>query len=30
KKPRTECRVTDEGRRAFEDYVETLKEYLKH
>ncbi|MGM9840637.1 MAG: winged helix-turn-helix domain-containing protein [Candidatus Limisoma sp.] len=30
KKPRTECRVTEEGRRAFEEYVETLKEYLKH
>lgn len=28
KKTRTVCRVTDHGRKAFEDYVETLKEYL--
>ncbi|HUN14164.1 MAG TPA: transcriptional regulator [Alistipes sp.] len=28
KKTRTLCRVTAAGRRAFEEYVETLKEYL--
>ncbi|WP_302604707.1 transcriptional regulator [uncultured Alistipes sp.] len=28
KKTRTVCRVTAAGRRAFEEYVETLKEYL--
>ncbi len=28
KRPRTSCRVTETGRRAFEDYVETLKDYL--
>lgn len=28
KKTRTVCRVTDNGRRAFEVYVEALKEYL--
>lgn len=28
KKTRTLCRVTSAGRRAFEEYVETLKEYL--
>ena len=28
KKTRTVCRVTEEGRKAFEEYVETLKEYL--
>ncbi|MDE5664963.1 MAG: transcriptional regulator [Duncaniella sp.] len=28
KKTRTVCRVTDFGRKAFEEYVETLKEYL--
>ena len=28
KKPRTTCKVTDEGRKAFEEYVETLKDYL--
>lgn len=28
KKPRTICHVTQLGRKAFEDYVETLKEYL--
>lgn len=28
KRPRTSCRVTETGRRAFEDYVETLKNYL--
>lgn len=28
KKTRTVCRVTEQGRKAFENYVETLKEYL--
>ena len=28
KKTRTLCRVTAAGRRAFEEYVATLKEYL--
>lgn len=28
KKTRTVCKVTGEGRKAFEAYVETLKEYL--
>lgn len=28
KKTRTVCRVTDRGRKAFEEYVENLKEYL--
>ena len=28
KKTRTLCRVSAAGRRAFEEYVETLKEYL--
>ena len=28
KKTRTLCRVTAAARRAFEEYVETLKEYL--
>lgn len=28
KRPRTSCRVTETGRRAFEDYVDTLKDYL--
>lgn len=28
KKTRTACRVTQTGRNAFEEYVETLKEYL--
>lgn len=28
KKTRTVCRVTDEGRKAFEGYVEVLKSYL--
>lgn len=30
KKPRTVCKITPEGRRAFEEYVEVLKEYLHH
>ena len=29
KKPCTICRITDKGRQAFEDYVETLKSYLE-
>lgn len=29
RKPRTVCRVTDKGRRAFENYVDTLRSYLK-
>ena len=28
KKPRTTCRMTDKGRKAFEDYVNTLKDYF--
>ncbi len=28
KKTRTVCRITEHGRKAFEEYVETLKEYL--
>lgn len=28
KKPRTTCRMTDKGRKAFEDYVNALKDYL--
>lgn len=28
KKTRTVCRITAAGRQAFEEYVETLKEYL--
>lgn len=28
KKTRTVCRITEVGRKAFEEYVETLKEYL--
>lgn len=29
KKTRTSCRMTEEGKQAFEEYVETLKTYLK-
>lgn len=29
RKPRTVCRVTDKGRLAFENYVDTLRSYLK-
>lgn len=29
KMPRTICSITDDGRRAFEEYVETLREYIK-
>lgn len=28
KKTRTACKITDTGRRAFEEYIETLKGYL--
>ncbi len=28
KKPRTVCSVTDHGRKAFEEYVNPLREYL--
>lgn len=29
KKTRTVCRITDKGRNAFEEYVNTLKQYIK-
>ncbi|MBQ3623939.1 MAG: transcriptional regulator [Prevotella sp.] len=29
KKPRTTCRLTQQGLRAFEAYVEALKSYIK-
>jgi DNA-binding PadR family transcriptional regulator len=29
KKPRTVCRINNVGVEAFQEYVETLKEYLK-
>lgn len=29
KMPRTVCRITDTGRKAFAEYVETLRTYLK-
>lgn len=28
KRPRTSCRITKQGRKAFEEYVESLKSYL--
>ena len=28
KKTRTACQVTEQGRKAFEDYVAALKDYL--
>ena len=28
KRPRTTCRITEIGRKAFEDYVEALKSYF--
>ncbi len=28
KKPRTTCSLTEKGRQALKDYVETLREYL--
>ena len=29
KRPRTVCRVTDVGRTAFADYVDTIRQYLR-
>ena len=29
KRPLTTCSLTDKGRKAFEQYVETLKQYIK-
>ena len=29
KMPRTTCRLTEVGRKAFSDYVETLREYIE-
>ena len=29
KRPRTVCRITHAGRRAFADYVEAIRHYLK-
>lgn len=29
KKPKTVCRITDSGMKAFEEYVDALKTYLK-
>lgn len=29
KRPRTVCRVTDVGRAAFADYVDTIRQYLR-
>lgn len=29
KRPQTLCRITQQGVKAFEDYVDTLKTYLK-
>lgn len=29
KRPRTTCRITSKGRKAFEEYVEALKGYFK-
>lgn len=28
KRPQTTCRITSTGRQAFEEYVDTLKQYL--
>lgn len=28
RKPRTVCKVSDKGRKAFEDYVDTLRSYI--
>lgn len=28
RKPRTVCRVTEKGRKAFEEYVDALKSYI--
>lgn len=29
RKPKTTCRITDTGRKAFEEYVESLKGYIR-
>lgn len=29
KMPRTTCQITDKGREAFREYVETLRDYIK-
>ncbi|WP_459188826.1 winged helix-turn-helix domain-containing protein [Parabacteroides sp. APC149_11_2_Y6] len=29
KKPRTVCRITSAGRKAFEEYVQALKSYIR-
>ncbi|MBM6992564.1 MAG: transcriptional regulator [Prevotella sp.] len=29
KRPATICRLTDEGRQAFEEYIEALKSYIQ-
>lgn len=29
KKPRTSCKITDAGKQALEEYIETLKKYLR-
>lgn len=29
KKTRTVCRVTEQGKEAFEEYVDTLKQYIR-
>ena len=29
KKTRTVCRVTEQGKQAFEEYVDTLKQYIQ-
>jgi hypothetical protein len=29
KKPRTSCRITEIGKRALEEYIESLKSYFK-
>lgn len=29
KKPRTVCHVTEKGKQAFEEYVDTLKQYIR-
>lgn len=30
KRPRTTCRITEEGKKAFGEYVEAIETYLKH
>lgn len=29
RKPRTVCRITEQGRKAFEEYVDALKQYVR-